>query len=161
VKRSRLISGPAEGSATGGRSQAARRQRSIARWAEHHLEDSRAHDPRSIYESLLTLSAWGASKVGASDEECRQSLGRAFDELEAMPGFTVFRRRRLDDSDKRPSHTELAAELGVSRSRPGQMEVSFERSRGAAPPRRPLEVAALADEDGAPPRPAPSPDRPP
>jgi len=66
-------------------------------------------------------------RIRPAEEESHQSLERAFLELEAIPGFEVFQRRTLSDAAERPTLAELAAELGVSSSRPGQMETVVRR----------------------------------
>jgi hypothetical protein len=84
-------------------------------------------------------------RVRPSEEEARQSLEQAFVELEATPGFRVFERRELGNAAERPTQVELAAELGLSRSRPGQME-AFVRRRLEQRMREPAWPIRLAAE---------------
>jgi hypothetical protein len=64
-------------------------------------------------------------RIGASEEEYGGNLEHAFAELEALPGFPVFRQRQLEEKAARPTFRELAVELGVSHTRVGQLEKSF------------------------------------
>jgi len=83
-----------------------------------------AHErlPPRVARAMRTLR-----RIGGSEGQARFGLEHAFVELEKTPGFTVFRQRRLARSARRATYRELAAELGVTRSRIGQLGASFER----------------------------------
>jgi hypothetical protein len=83
-------------------------------------------------------------RIRPSEEESRQSLEQAFVELEATPGYKVFERRELGEGAERPTQAELAAELGLSTSRPGQMEAVVRRrlEEQMRDPASPLRLAA-------------------
>jgi hypothetical protein len=83
-------------------------------------------------------------RIRAPEDESRQSLEEAFIELEGTPGFRLFVRRQLEEVAERPTLAELADELGVSRSRIGQMEASVRRrlERRMQEPTWPIRLAA-------------------
>jgi hypothetical protein len=82
--------------------------------------EAREELPRPVAQALRALR-----RIGASEEQSRGGLKHAFAELEATPGFSVFRQRQLEGSTGRPTFRELAVELGVSHSRAGQLEKTF------------------------------------
>jgi hypothetical protein len=81
--------------------------------------------------------------IDESETEFRRSLESAFLKLEAMAGFTVFKRRHPKGSAKPPSLSALAREMDVTRSRVEQLEASVQRkfARGMKDPDWPIRLA--------------------
>lgn len=104
--------------------------------------------PPQVTRAMRTLR-----RIGESEEQSLSSLGHAFHELEETPGFIVFTRRCDETLARRPALEEFARELGVSRSRVGQIEASFKQrlERQMREPDWPIRLAAeeLRDRLGA------------
>jgi hypothetical protein len=74
----------------------------------------------------VTRAMRALRQIGASEEESRSDFEHAFVELEAVPGFSVFRQRQLEGSVS-PTMVELAGEMGLAHTRVAQLEKSFKR----------------------------------
>jgi RNA polymerase alpha subunit len=86
---------------------------------------------RTVDEILtVVIREWAASQLAESGPPPRAEpktpdLAAAFEDLEARPGFAVFRRRRLE-ADPRPTCRQLATELGITHQAVWQREATIE-----------------------------------